>query len=128
MDGTKPKIGEKTQFRSGDEAAENGRKGGIASGKARKEKAMLRKIAEEVLNGTFTDKDGKELTGKQLIMAGFVNNISKSQGRNWGKSIELLMRLTDAEQPQEVNVTVDNSLIEALKGTAKEVWTDEQAE
>jgi len=119
---------EATQFKSGSNAVENGRKGGIASGEAKRKKALLRKIAEEVLSGTYTDKKNNEVSGEELITAGFVSNLADSKGRNWGKAIELLMRLTDAEQPQEVNITVDNSLIEALNGTAKEVWEDEQAE
>lgn len=37
-----------TQFKSGRQAAENGRKGGIASGKAKAEKRTWRQIAEEL--------------------------------------------------------------------------------
>lgn len=41
--------GKATQFKSGEQAAENGRKGGIASGKAKKEKKALADIARMLL-------------------------------------------------------------------------------
>ena len=55
----RPANADATTFRSGAEAVENGRKGGKASGKARKRKADLRRMAQEVLDGTFKDKHGK---------------------------------------------------------------------
>ena len=41
---------EATRFKSGKEAVEYGRKGGIASGKARQEKATFRKTLEMLLD------------------------------------------------------------------------------
>lgn len=43
------KAGEKTQFKSGEEAARAGRKGGIKSGAARRKKCASRKFLKEVL-------------------------------------------------------------------------------
>ena len=43
------KKGALTQFRSGDDAANNGRKGGIASGKSRRRKAALRQTMNRLL-------------------------------------------------------------------------------
>ncbi len=45
----KPPNGAATQFRSGDEAAENGRRGGQASGRRRREKKTIRKILSDYL-------------------------------------------------------------------------------
>lgn len=44
------KRGEATQFRSGKEAARNGHKGGIASGKARRKKRDMREAAKVLLD------------------------------------------------------------------------------
>ena len=44
-------------MRSKKEARENGRKGGIESGKARREKARLRKAAEQFANMPITDEE-----------------------------------------------------------------------
>ena len=45
----RPPDGTATQFRSGDEAAKNGRKGGLASGKKRREKRTVQKILMDFL-------------------------------------------------------------------------------
>ena len=44
MPDKRPPNAEATQFRSGEEAVENGRKGGIASGKARKQNKTIQNI------------------------------------------------------------------------------------
>ncbi len=45
----RPPDGTATQFRSGDEAAKNGRKGGLASGKKRREKRTVQRILSDYL-------------------------------------------------------------------------------
>lgn len=50
MAGRKPPNGAATQFRSGEEAAENGRRGGQASGRRRREKKTIRKILADYLD------------------------------------------------------------------------------
>ncbi len=42
-------------FQSAEEARENGRKGGIASGKTRREKKTIQRILNEILNTTCSD-------------------------------------------------------------------------
>ena len=48
--------GKATQFRSGEEAARNGSKGGIASGAARRRKKSLKEAADLYLSLPVTDK------------------------------------------------------------------------
>lgn len=55
MPDKRPPNAEATQFRSGEEAVENGRKGGIASGQARREKKTIQKILSELLDGQIKD-------------------------------------------------------------------------
>ena len=55
MANKRPPNAEATQFRSGEEAVENGRKGGIASGKARREKKTIQKILSDLLDGQIKD-------------------------------------------------------------------------
>ena len=50
-----PPNAERTQFHSGVEAVENGRRGGIASGKSRRERAALRAALEDLLTRTVSD-------------------------------------------------------------------------
>lgn len=52
---------EATQFRSGCEAAENGKKGGIASGEARRRKASMAQIAQMISTAPAPDKFKRNL-------------------------------------------------------------------
>lgn len=56
-----------TSDQSREEAAENGRKGGIASGEARRQKRDLRRALEILLEKEYTDKKGKVMTGAEAI-------------------------------------------------------------
>ena len=57
------KIGEKTQFKSGKEAAENGKKGAIASAKVRQEAKLIKNIITGILN---CELDNEEYIQSQL--------------------------------------------------------------
>ena len=83
------------------EARERGRKGGINSGKARRRKADLRRMAQEVLDGTFKDKHGKEFTGEEAVIQGLVANLADPKGKNWGKAMDLLVQLLSANKSRE---------------------------
>ena len=88
--------------RSQEEARENGRKGGINSGKARKRKADLRKIAQQVLDGTYTDSNtGVKMTGEEIVLNGIVANLSDPKCKNWGKAMNLLVELLGADKSRE---------------------------
>lgn len=74
MPDKRPPNAEATQFRSGEEAVENGRKGGIASGQARREKKTIQKILADYLdNDVQSNKNLKKIadtagiTGEQSI-------------------------------------------------------------
>lgn len=58
---------EATQFKSGCEAVENGQKGGIASGEARRRKRDIRKALEILLEKDYTDKHGNTMSGAEAI-------------------------------------------------------------
>jgi hypothetical protein len=57
-----------TSEQSREEAKKNGRKGGIASGEARRKKADFRNDLQNALLGTYKTKSGKELTGSELLI------------------------------------------------------------
>lgn len=57
MPDKRPPNAEATQFRSGEEAVENGRKGGIASGKARREKQKTQQILADLVSIKNKDLD-----------------------------------------------------------------------
>lgn len=51
----RPPNAEATQFRSGEQAVENGRKGGVNSGIARREKKTVQKILNDFLSTAAKD-------------------------------------------------------------------------
>ena len=77
------------------------KKGGIASGKARRQKADLRRAMQEALNSTFTDSKGKKATGQEIVMAGLIANLSDPKARNWGKAVEVMLLLTGQNMTKE---------------------------
>ena len=89
------------EARTPEERRENARKAGKASGKARREKADLRRAVQQALSGTYTDKNGTKVTGEELFIKGLVANLAKPNGRNWAKSIDTLIDLTGAKKSEE---------------------------
>ena len=100
------------------EARERGSKGGINSGKARRRKADLRRMAQEVLDGTFKDKHGKEFTGEEAVIQGLVANLADPKGKNWGKAMDLLVQLLSANKSREEKqmLKAQTALIKAKTG------------
>jgi hypothetical protein len=128
--------------RTEEEARENGRKGGKASGVARRRKADLRRMAQEILDGTYTDKNGKPFTGADLIQNGLMQNLSNPNSKNWGKAMDIFIQLTGANispeqkqklkaetqlakakakaaEPKQASKAVGDNFIEALNATVE---------
>lgn len=79
---------------------EEASKGGKNSGKVRRQKADLRRIAQQVLDGTYKDKNGNEMTGEELVLNGIVANLSP-KSKNWGKAMDVLIKLLDADKSRD---------------------------
>lgn len=93
--------------------AEEASKGGINSGKVRKEKADLRRLAQIWLETEVTkDKNGDPLTGGQFMMAVAAKEIAKGNPKFWE-----LMRDTAGQKPVEKIMVseVDSSVIEEVE-------------
>ena len=75
---------EPTQFKTGREQVEIARKAGIASGKARREKADLRKQLQVFLESDdYKDKHGNKMTGAELMVKVAVKEMSKGNPKFW---------------------------------------------
>lgn len=120
--------------RSKSEARELGRKGGIASGKARSIKAREKAEWEELLNlpmksgkvdkiKSLADVKGANLTVSKAMKAKIVSEVLKGNLRAY----ELLLRCVgiDEPEPQESSQGQGNSFVDALSNTAAEVWANE---
>lgn len=129
------KKGKATQFKSGEEAAKSGRKGGIASGKSRKAKKTMREAAQialELTVGTGKKVDieaikslakvnGKNITVQDALILTLVKN---GLAGNM-KALEMLIELTETSN-QAGATAADDELSASLKELAEELKSDER--
>lgn len=90
-----------TQFTSGKSAVENGSKGGKATAKRKKAIKSMQEAAKALLNGTYTDDDGKELTGYELMMAKLFKIATDETKRDCLSAMRLIREITGE------NITAD---------------------
>ena len=123
-----------TSEQSHEEAVKNGRKGGIASGIARRQSADIRKRLREIasmpLNDgdikdikTLADAKGANLSISDAIVVKLVTMALSGNIKAMNKVTELLGN--DPTEAQETPQSVTSGFIDALNGTAAEVWADE---
>ena len=123
--------------RSKSEARELGRKGGIASGKARSIKAREKAEWEELLSlpmksgkvdkiKSLADVKGANLTVSKAMKAKIVSEVLKGNLRAY----ELLLRCVGMEEPEppESSQGVSSGFVNAINDTAAEVWSSEAPE
>ena len=110
--------------RTEEEARENGRKGGKASGAVRRRKADLRRMAQDILDGTYTDKNGKPFSGADLIQNGLMQNLSNPNSKNWGKAMDIFIQLTGANMSPEQKRKL-KAETELLKARVKKLEDDD---
>lgn len=106
-----------TQFKSGKQAVENGRKGGIRSGEVRRERAMMKQELEAMLKQTADDN----MTYKNKVTLGLLANaIDKTKGGSPEAYKTILAVLGELKEEQtnetpslNINI-VDNSNLEKV--------------
>ena len=97
--------------RTKEEQREIARQGGIASGKARQEKATMKKTLEMLLN----EKNNKGKTYKELATLGLIKGAVNGNSANYRTIVEVLGELMTSEEKETPSVTVnivDNSKLE----------------
>ena len=65
------------------EARENGKRGGIASGEARRAKKTLREAMQILMDADLTGKDGKTMTGTEAMAARAFQAALKGDWKAW---------------------------------------------
>ena len=98
----RPPNAEATEFRSGKQAAESGRKGGIASGASRRAKKSLREAMQILMDADLTGKDGKTMTGTEAMAAKAFQAALKGDWKAWE-----LVRDTAGQKPVERVMVAD---------------------
>ena len=99
--------------RSKEEAIERGRKGGINSGKARRNKAMLRDCLQVLMEKKMLDENGKKITGAEALSVEVFQKALAGDMKAWE-----LLRDTVGQKPVDkveqtnTNITIDFGDIE----------------
>ena len=88
--------------RSSEEARENGKKGGIASGKARLAKKTAREYAIAALEGVVKGKDGTKTTVKDVMIQKL---IAKAVSESDLNAIKYIVELIGEAASQKIEVT-----------------------
>lgn len=73
---------------------ENATKAGQASGEARRKKKERRNIVQTILDGTYKDKNGREVTGEELFIHGLITNLADPKSRNWHVAVKIIADAT----------------------------------
>lgn len=104
--------GEAFQFKSGEEAAKSGAKGGRASGAAKRRKKDLRMALEALLDKKYTDKSGRKITGTEAIVAKLFEQAMKGNI----KAFETIRATVGQDPVQKVMVAeVEQSIIDEVE-------------
>ena len=123
-------IEEVNSRRSREEHSEDSRKGGIASGAARRRKRSLKEAADLYLSLPVTDKrvynkiarDGVEPEDIDNQMA-IISGLAKSAAMGDSKAAKVLFDLLGDTDNGENHA--DDGFVEALREEAAEVWQEE---
>jgi hypothetical protein len=106
---------EATQFQTGKEQVEIARKGGIASGEARREKATMKKTLEMLLDTIPNIKENKgKKTFRELSTEGLMIGAVQGKAENYKLIMQVLGEMQQEETTTpEVNINiVDHSTLE----------------
>lgn len=111
-------IGKGFDSKSAEEARESGRKGGIASGKARREKRQLRELLDMLMErNAGKDSDGNPITAAEAMA---IKAVKEAMAGDW-KAWELV-RDTSGQKPIEkvMLAEVEQSVIDEVEAAVFE--------
>ena len=103
--------------RTTEEQTEIARKGGIASGEARRQKATMRKVLEQMLE-EVPDIEGNEnkRTYKQLATLGLIQGSISGNASNYRTILEAIGEMTSESETKEpilnINITTNDEVKE----------------
>lgn len=95
-----------TSDQSREEAVANGRKGGVASGEARRRKRDLRLALELLLEKEYTDKKGKVMTGAEAITTKLFEQAMKGNVKAF-ETIRSTVGQDPVQKVEQVNIDAE---------------------
>lgn len=99
-----------TNRRTKEEAKELGRKGGIASGKARRLKKETQAVAKAILNEIVKTTDGNEVSVRYAMLRSAAQKALKGDI----KSIDLLVKLADEMPKTQAELTIKSDKYDSM--------------
>ena len=100
-----------------DERRAMARKAGQASGAARRRKANVRKTVQQILDGTYTDRNGTEKTGAEIAALALYKVATDPRHKQFVQAQRLLYELTGQDLSPEDKKRIKLS----LKAQEKEI-------
>lgn len=80
--------------RTASEQREIAQKGGTTSGKVRRKKADMRKAVQSMLDNTYSDNSGKELSGAEIMALKLFKIATNEKDKQCISAIKLIIELT----------------------------------
>lgn len=105
------KKGVKTQFKSGEEAARNGAKGGRIAQENRRKRNELKEALIAMLDAEYTDSKGNTAKGIEVVVTELFKAATDRKSRNYNRSLDTLLALTGYGQSEEERKRIKNALI-----------------
>ena len=111
-----------TTERTKDEVREITTKGGINSGKARRKKADMRKAVQSMLDNTYSDSSGKELSGAEIMALKLFKIATNEKDKQCISAIKLIIELTGqnkdalSDKKTKAEIKLLEAKIKALSG------------
>ena len=108
------KISKATQFKTGSEQVKIARLGGIASGKAKRERKTLREELEFLLSKQLKNNKGEDISTREAISTAMIGQAIKGNVKAF-----IAIRDTIGEKPTEktqTELTLTQALVEFVDG------------
>jgi len=105
------KKGVKTQFKSGEDAARKGAKGGRIAQENRRKRNELKEALIAMLDAEYTDNKGNTAKGIEVVVTELFKAATDRKSRNYNRSLDTLLALTGYDQSEEERKRIKNALI-----------------
>lgn len=100
-----------TQFQTGDKQVEIARKGGIASGEAKRAKKDLQYFAKMMLDEIITDKKGNEMPTRYAMLKSVLKKVLKDGDV---KAYKAIAETADEMPRNKVDITSDGKALDRV--------------
>ena len=108
--------------RTASEQRQIAQKGGTVSGKSRRKKADMRKAVQSMLDNTYSDNSGKELSGAEVMALKLFKIATNEKDKNCISAIKLIIELTGqnkdtlTDKKTKTEIKLLEARIKALSG------------